>query len=297
MYAACSRRLAMPTSIVPPTSTKCVGCGEPPIATRRTPGHGSPASVKIQRLPASRAASSAARPTWRWSAMLNDGPPHVSVWFIDTTQVGPDAADRRGQVAPQREAVLDHAVDVTLEEVDGLDADHRGAGALLALAERAGLVGGHAVDAGLAAGDQQVRDVLARRGPARDRGGGAVLEVVGVGDDAERALPVVGERPCHVGLEGLGCAERPRGRAPRSARAGACRSRGRTPAGPTRRRTARRARTPRGRGAGRARRGRRRGGRSSDDPGSPGAPGSSSARRRSRRAAGSRPRCAGGWAR
>ena len=51
----------------------------------------------------------------------------------------------------------------------------------------------HAVDPGLAAGDQQVRHVLARGGPVRDRGGGAVLQIVGVGDDAQRAHPVVGE--------------------------------------------------------------------------------------------------------
>ncbi len=36
--------------------------------------------------------------------------------------------------------------------------------------------------------------MLALRRPVRDRGGGAVLHVVGMGDDGERTLPVVGNR-------------------------------------------------------------------------------------------------------
>ena len=56
--------------------------------------------------------------------------------------------DRGREIAPERQPVLDHAVDVTVEELDRLDADHRRAGALLGLAQRSGLVRRHAVDAG-----------------------------------------------------------------------------------------------------------------------------------------------------
>ena len=108
--------------------------------------------------------------------------------------VGPVATDRRGQVAPQRHAVLDEAVDVTLEELDRFDADDPRAGVLLGLAHLRGLVGRHAVDAGLTARHEQVGHPLAGRGPLRDRARHAVLEVVGVRDDAERARPGLGER-------------------------------------------------------------------------------------------------------
>jgi len=85
------------------------------------------------------------------------------------------------------------------EELDGVDADDAGGLDLLGLAQRSTLFGVEAVDAGLAAGDHAVHDVFALAGPARDRGGRAVFEVVGVGDDGERAVPVLGE-----GLVGFG---------------------------------------------------------------------------------------------
>ena len=54
------------------------------------------------------------------------------------------------------------------------------------LADRLALVGRQPVDAGLAAGDHHVADLLALPGPAGDRCGGAELHVVGVGHDRER---------------------------------------------------------------------------------------------------------------
>ena len=93
-------------------------------------------------------------------------------------------ADRPGDVAAQRHAVLDGAVAV-VAEVDRLDADPAGALALLLLADPGGLLGGHRVDARLTAGQQEVRDGRALAHPAVDGGGGAVLDVVRVRDDAQ----------------------------------------------------------------------------------------------------------------
>ena len=127
------------SSIASPRSTKWVGVGEPPSATRRTPLHGSPASVKIQRLPASRAASSAGQADVAVVGHVEAEPPQVSVWFIETTRSGRMRRMAGGEVASQREAVLDDAVGVAVEELDRLDPDHRGARPLLGLAQRAGL--------------------------------------------------------------------------------------------------------------------------------------------------------------
>jgi hypothetical protein len=101
------------------------------------------------------------------------------------------AADGGGQVAPQRQAVLDHPVAV-VEELDLVHADDGAAGPLLGLAHHRGLGRVHAVDARLAPGHQQVGDVLALVGPAGDRGRTPVLHVVGVGHDHERPPPVLG---------------------------------------------------------------------------------------------------------
>ena len=64
---------------------------------------------------------------------------------------------------------------------------------LLLLADRAGLLRRHRGDAGLPARDEQVGDLLALGGPPGHRRGRAVLQVVGVGGDAQRPLPVRGE--------------------------------------------------------------------------------------------------------
>ena len=107
--------------------------------------------------------------------------------------VGPVPADDLGDRAPQRDAVLEDAVGQA-QELDGRHADDPGGLDLLGLPDPAALVGLHAVDAGLAAGHHAVDDRLALPGPARDRGGGAELHVVGVRDHAQGAVPVLGER-------------------------------------------------------------------------------------------------------
>ncbi len=63
-----------------------------------------------------------------------------------------------------------------------------------------------AVDARLTARHEEVRDLLALARPASDRAGGAVLEVVRVRDDRERALPVVREDR-EPGLAHIECGE------------------------------------------------------------------------------------------
>ena len=110
--------------------------------------------------------------------------------------VSPDGA---GDVAAEGGAVFDDAV-LVVEEFDGLDADGGGAATFFFLAEGADFVGVHGADAGLAAGDEEVGDVLALVGPAGDGAGGAVFEVVGVGGDGEGALPVFGEGEEFLGL-------------------------------------------------------------------------------------------------
>ena len=80
-YASCACNDAMPRSIVSVTSTACVGNGDAFTKIRRAPLHGSSpsssSSGNTQRFPASRAASIAASPTLRWSAMFRPEPPHV----------------------------------------------------------------------------------------------------------------------------------------------------------------------------------------------------------------------------
>ena len=109
-------------------------------------------------------------------------------------EVGALAPDGAGDLASQRHAVLDRAV-AQVAELDDVDPDPASALALLRLADDGGLVGVHRVDARLAPGEQEVADVRALAHPAVDGGGGAVLDVVGVRDDAQDA----GE----VALEGL----------------------------------------------------------------------------------------------
>jgi hypothetical protein len=79
---------------------------------------------------------------------------------------------------------------MTVEELHVFDAHRSCAGALLGLPHPRGGDRVESVDAGLPAGDEEVGDLLAVTGPTRDRSGGAVLEVVGMGDDAERASSV-----------------------------------------------------------------------------------------------------------
>jgi hypothetical protein len=108
-------------------------------------------------------------------------------------QVGAVTADHPGDAPAQGQPVVDHAVGVA-QELDGVDADDRRAGPLFELAHPSGLLGGHGVDARLAHRRQGVGDGPALAGPAGNRRGGAVLEVVGVGHHTQGPLPVVGKR-------------------------------------------------------------------------------------------------------
>jgi hypothetical protein len=65
----------------------------------------------------------------------------------------PVAPDGGGDVAPQLQPVLQHAVGV-VEELDLVHTHHRSAGALFGHAHPGGLLRLHAVDAGLALGGQ-----------------------------------------------------------------------------------------------------------------------------------------------
>ena len=107
--------------------------------------------------------------------------------------LGPVLAHHPGDRGAQVEAIHQHPVGEA-EEVDAVDAHDARRLDLLRLADGAALVGVQPVDASLAAGDHAVDDVLALTRPARDRGRGAVLEVVGVGDDGGRPGPVLRER-------------------------------------------------------------------------------------------------------
>ncbi len=82
--------------------------------------------------------------------------------------LGPVPAHHLGDRGAQRHAVLQDAVREA-QELHHVDADQARGLDLLGLAQRAALVGGDPVDAGLAAGHHAVDDVLALPGPAGDR--------------------------------------------------------------------------------------------------------------------------------
>src|SRR4029453_13000323 len=67
------------------------------------------------------------------------------------------SSDRAGDVAPQRQAVLDRAVTV-IKEFDDLHADLAGSFALLVLPQRAGFVRVHRIDSGLPAPPHEIVD-------------------------------------------------------------------------------------------------------------------------------------------
>ncbi len=119
-------------------------------------------------------------------------------------QLGPVPPDRRGDGPPQVQPLHQSAVGVA-EELDHRH-PHRGRGpSLLPLAHRAGGLRRQPGDAGLATGGQHVPDVAPGGGPGGDGGRGPVLDVVGVGDDDQGALPVVGEGLVRaLGLRGHG---------------------------------------------------------------------------------------------
>lgn len=104
------------------------------------------------------------------------------------------------------ETVLDCAVSEPVEKVDDCDTNLRSAVALLLLAGRTGLFGVHGVDTGLPSGDQQVADLFALAHPLVDGRRRAVLEVVGMGGDAEHGLEarlVEGGQCCQPLLVGV----------------------------------------------------------------------------------------------
>lgn len=105
-------------------------------------------------------------------------------------------ADRARDVTAQRQAVLDDAVRVA-EEVHVPHAD-RGPHLFLD-AHGAGGLRFHGGDPGLAAAHHGIGDGLAPRGPPGDRAGGPLFQVVGVRDDAQRALPVLRHRCVRLG--------------------------------------------------------------------------------------------------
>ena len=107
--------------------------------------------------------------------------------------LGAVPADGQGEVSPQRYAVLDHPIGVTVEELHGVNPDHRGGPNLLVGSQRPALLGRDRVDAGLSPGDEQIADLLALIGPPGHGGRGPVLGVVGVGHDEQGPVPVLGE--------------------------------------------------------------------------------------------------------
>ena len=78
--------------------------------------------------------------------MFSSAARSVAVVVAGDQEVGVVPPDRGGQVAPQREAVLDEAVGM-VEEFHDVDPDDPRHGPLLRLTERSGLGGGEAVDA------------------------------------------------------------------------------------------------------------------------------------------------------
>jgi hypothetical protein len=101
--------------------------------------------------------------------------------------------DRAGDLATQRQAVLDHAV-VEVEELHGLDADLGRAVAFLPGTQRCRLARWDPIYAGVAVGGQQIADRLALLHPVVDSSGDAVLEIIGVSGHAERSRPGLVQR-------------------------------------------------------------------------------------------------------
>ena len=192
MYAACAFSDSTPASKVSVVSTACVDCGraEGPDAAYAAPR----LELAVELLGEDPAVAGVA---YRVDDGLADGDvvglvevataPGVAEVAGDH-DVGTVPADLGGEQATHRHAVLQDPVGL-VQEVDGVDADDARGLDLLGLADGPALVGCHAVDPGLAAGDHRVADPLALAGPPGDGGRGAELHVVGVRHDAQRALP------------------------------------------------------------------------------------------------------------
>ena len=85
-----------------------------------------------------------------------------------------------------------------VEQLQIASTDDVAGAALLLRARLAHLRGIPARDAVLAVREQQVRHLDAVFGPFGNSGGGAVLHVVGVGDDGEDACAVVKQKLLHL---------------------------------------------------------------------------------------------------
>ncbi len=197
MYAACAFSDSTPASKVSVVSTPWAASGEPNAHTCRTPPHGSSPSSscsgKTHLLPASRTASSTARPTAMWSAWLRLRPPQVSRKLPVITISGRwrrTSAARRRRIGTPYSRMPSGWRRKSTVSTPTMRADSTCSASRTAPA----LVGRHAVDAGLAAGDHRVADPLALTGPAGDRCGSAELHVVGVRHDAQGTLPGLVER-------------------------------------------------------------------------------------------------------
>ena len=174
MYAAWAASDSTPLSKVSVVSTPCSAAASRPPTPAVTPPQGSSPSTscsgKTQRLPASRTASSTARPVAMWSAWLRLRPPNVSRKLPVITISGPVLAHHGREHRAATARRTRGSPSGWREELDDVDADDPRRLDLLGLAHAAALVGLHPVDAGLAGGDHAVDDLLAlRRSSARPR--------------------------------------------------------------------------------------------------------------------------------
>ncbi len=132
-------------------------------------------------------------------------------------RVGLAATNDAGDVAPQAQAVLQHAIRV-IEELDLADADRPRPRDLLLGAKLRRPLRRAGVHAGLPAGQEQVRDIHTARRPGRDGRRYPVLHVVRVRHHAQHpAEGVVGERRYQVSghsRERSGCLADPGSAAP-----------------------------------------------------------------------------------
>src|SRR5680860_108209 len=103
------------------------------------------------------------------------------------------ASNRCRNVPSKAEAVFNHPVTVS-QKLHRFDPYDCGTRALLLSTQGACLLRGYRVDSGLAAGHERVGHRFAVRGPARDRAGRTVFEVVGMSNDRQCLLPILGQR-------------------------------------------------------------------------------------------------------
>ena len=233
-YSSCASRDAIPAcraSAV--TSTPCVARGSPLTSSQRTCQGSRPSSssssVNTHRLPASRTASSVASPATRWSAMFSPATNSSSHDPVSTTsgrysRIRRAMSRRSGSPYSSTPSGCSRNVtSVTPTAADPVTCSR------VRTSRRA--VRRRRVHAGLPAGEHQVGDVDPAGGPHGDRGRGAVLDVVGVRDDAQHATELgVRQRRQQLGhardaTRGPARSGRRRARSARRARTAPARSR------------------------------------------------------------------------